>query len=122
MRILEVLLILFLNVIQATAQTDKPKRSELIYGMANIIAAEKFCNVEYDVQAISDYLAHNVPPTDLTFGDDLRREAAAISENVKQKMNSDSAKTMYCTVQIRAAYNLGFIKRDTNEGQSQSSL
>lgn len=109
------------NITQASGEISEKERNQFLRDMANIVAAESFCHLSYNNQAISDYIASKIPPTDMSFGNDLRREVYNTKLVLQETLKEDSARTMYCTAEIRAAYQLGFIK-NAKDGHLPSSF
>lgn len=108
-------------ITQASAQMSEKERNQFLRDMANIVAAESFCHLSYDNQAISDYIASKIPATDMSFGNDLRHEVYFTKNALQETLKEGSARTMYCTAEIRAAHQLGFIK-NVKDGQLPSSF
>lgn len=108
-------------ITQASAQMSEKERNQFLRDMANIVAAESFCNLSYDNQAISDYIASKIPATDMSFGNDFRRETYNAKMLLQETAKEQSARTIYCTAEIRVAYQLGFIK-NVKDGQLPSSF
>jgi len=111
----------FVNIAQASAQMSEKERNQFLRDMANIVAAESFCHLSYDNQAVSDYIAAKIPTADMAFGNDLRREVYNTKMALQETLKEDSARTMYCTAEIRAAHQLGFIK-NAKDGHLPSSF
>lgn len=109
------------NIAQASGEMSEKERNQFLRDMANIVAAESFCHLSYDNQAVSDYIAAKIPTADMAFGNDLRREVYNTKMALQETLKEDSARTMYCTAEIRAAYQLGFIK-NAKDGHLPSSF
>ena len=109
------------NIAQASGEMGEKERNQFLRDMANIVAAESFCHLSYDNQAVSDYIAAKIPTADMAFGNDLRREVYNTKMALQETLKENSARTMYCTAEIRAAYQLGFI-RNAKDGHLPSSF
>ena len=109
------------SITQASAQMSEKERNQFLRDMANIVAAESFCHLSYDNQAISDYIASKITSADMAFGDDFRSEVYNTKMLLQETLKEDSARTMYCTAEIRAAHQLGFIK-NVKDGHLPSSF
>lgn len=109
------------NIAQASGEMSEKERNQFLRDMANIVAAESFCHLSYDNQAISDYISAKIPPTDMAFGDDFRRETYNTKMVLQETAKEQSARTIYCTAEIRAAHQLGFIK-NAKDGHLPSSF
>lgn len=115
------IIVLGVNTTQVSAEMSDKERNQFLRDMANVIAAESFCNVKYDMQAVSDYIAKKIPADDLAFGNDIRREAYNTKMALAESLKEGSARTIYCTAQIRAAHHLGFVK-NAPDGHVPSSF
>lgn len=114
-------IIVLAGITQASAEMTDKERNQFLRDMANVVAAESFCNLSYDMQAISDYIANKIPETDMAFGDDIRHEVFTTKMVLAESLKEDSARTIYCTAQIRVAHQLGFIK-NAQDGHVPSSF
>lgn len=123
MRFIEFLsvIIILAGSTQASAEMTDKERNQFLRDMANVVAAESFCHLSYDMQAISDYIANKIPATDTAFAADIRREVFNTKMVLAESLKEDSARTMYCTAQIRVAHQLGFIK-NAQDGHVPSSF
>lgn len=115
------IILCIVNIAQASGEMSEKERNQFMRDMANIVAAESFCHLSYDNQAVSDYIAAKIPTADMAFGNDLRREVYNTKMALQETLKEDSARTMYCTAEIRAAYQLGFIK-NAKDGHLPSSF
>lgn len=115
------IILCIVNIAQASGEMSEKERNQFMRDMANIVAAESFCHLSYDNQAVSDYIAAKIPTADMAFGNDLRREVYNTKMVLQETLKEDSARTMYCTAEIRAAYQLGFIK-NAKDGHLPSSF
>lgn len=102
-------IIVLVGITQASAEMTEKERNQFLQNMANVVAAESFCHLSYDMQAISDYISNKIPATDMAFGDDIRHEVFNTKMVLAESLKERSARTMYCTAQIRVAHQLGFI-------------
>lgn len=118
------ILICFLAVMAGNAYADQSQkdRYEFMDSMADIAIAEQFCGLEYNQQAISDYIAANVSADDKAFGSELRIRIDNLRSNISVEIKETSARTMYCTQQLRIAYRLGFISKEAVDGHVSSSF
>lgn len=76
--------------------------------LGHLLAAESFCELSYDQEAVQGWIDANVDPSNLSFPGDLSsyREVAVYSlEDL-----AGSAKTAHCHAIQRTARHLGFIK------------
>lgn len=114
-------IIVLVGITQASAEMTEKERNQFLRDMANVVAAESFCHLSYDMQAISDYISNKIPATDMAFGDDIRHEVFNTKMVLAESLKEDSARTIYCTAQIRVAHQLGFIK-NAQDGHVPSSF
>jgi len=81
---------------------------ETANNLGSVIAAEKFCGLKYDQEAISKFIQANVKDTDIGFASTL----SSMVNNHKfiQESMSKSQKTAHCHQISRVAKRFGFVK------------
>lgn len=76
--------------------------------LGNVLAAEEFCGLTYDQEAIQAFIEKNVRADDMGFAGMLSLMTGG-SESKQREMNA-SAKTAHCAQIRRVAKANGFIK------------
>jgi len=79
---------------------------DVVEGLADVIAAEAFCGLDYDQRAIEAFVANNVRNDDLEFTGLLKGLSFA-AEAAQQRM-SKSAATAHCAQIRRLAARYAF--------------
>ena len=76
--------------------------------LGTVIGAEAFCDMRYDIGAVSDYVMENVGKRDMAFTTNL----GSFVEKAKflQEQMGRSEKVAYCTQMHRLAYWNKFVK------------
>lgn len=75
-------------------------------GLADVLAAEDFCGLDYDPRDIERFVAHNVRNDDLEFTGMLKG-LIFVAEAAQEKMSA-SAKSAHCTQIRRLAAHFAF--------------
>ena len=82
---------------------------DIVDGLADLIAAEAFCGLRYDQQAIETFIAQNVAADDLEFTGLLK--GLTFAADASQQRMSQSAATAHCAHIRRLAQHHGFTDR-----------
>ena len=82
--------------------------NELAVNLGSLLAAEEFCELSYDQDAIAAFIDEHVDADDLGFPSTLRM----MTEGSKYQLDSltESEKTAHCRQITRAAKSHGFLK------------
>ncbi len=81
---------------------------DLAESLGNLIAAEKFCDLSYNQDAIASFIEQKVPADDLEFVNSLDTDILYASDQLSEM--SGSRKTAFCTQIKRTAKHYGFSK------------
>ena len=81
---------------------------QLAQELGNLIASEKFCNLEYDQDAIRAFIKEHVREDDMSFAGTLQLMTAGAQFQLNQM--SASAKTAHCAQTARVARSYKFVK------------
>lgn len=84
-------------------------RMQLASRLASVIAAEKFCGLTYDQDAIAGFIDKKVAADDLGFAPELQNYITL--EGFSQDKMTASAKTAHCRQIARVAVSYGFVKK-----------
>jgi len=101
-------LVLALLCAPKAAQSQNVESMQLAQELGNLIASEKFCNLEYDQDAISAFIKGHVREDDMSFAGTLQLMTAGAEFQLKQM--SPSAKTAHCAQTARVARSYKFVK------------
>lgn len=86
-------------------------RAESSIALANqlgtILAAEKFCHFSYDMTAIQNFIAKNVPESDMSFGTML--QTMVEGQTIEMRDMTPATLMALCTQTGRVAKYNGFI-------------
>lgn len=101
-------MLIMLVGVENAASAQQLESMQLAQNLGNVIASEKFCNLEYNQRAIADFIAKNVREDDMSFAGMLQ----LMTEGTEAQLNemSASAKTAHCAQTARVARSYGFIK------------
>jgi len=94
-------------VLLCTASGASAAGTDVVQGLADVLAAEAFCDLAYDQNAIAAFIEKHVAADDLDFTGDLKG-LIFIAERTQQTMSA-SAATAHCTQVRRLAATYGFI-------------
>ncbi|WP_321446894.1 hypothetical protein [uncultured Cohaesibacter sp.] len=81
---------------------------DLAESLGNLIAAEEFCDLSYNQDAIVSFIEQKVPADDLEFANYLDTSIRLSSDQLNEM--SGSRKTAFCTQIRRTAKHYGFSK------------
>jgi hypothetical protein len=101
-------LVLFAAASPRAADRDDATQN-LMRDLGDVLAAEEFCGLSYDQQAIRSFIEKNVPRDDMGFAGDLASHADDLKWSLYKEM-TPSQKTAYCTQEARVAKHYGFTR------------
>jgi hypothetical protein len=85
---------------------DSTNRMKLVIGLADVLASEQFCGLNYDEAAIRAFIDKNAPADDMTFNNALELITAG-SRRENQRLSA-SEKVAHCEQIVRVAKSYGF--------------
>ncbi len=78
--------------------------------LANILASDELCSIQFNQDAINAYIEENVAPDDLAFASTLRRRATSIYALIS--MQPEAEQDAHCFQVRRSAEALGLLQGD----------
>ncbi len=75
--------------------------------LGTILAAEEFCDLSYDQEAISNWIDENTDPADMGFSSTLNMMTEGSAFQLRDM--SESSKTAHCRSIERTARHYGFV-------------
>jgi hypothetical protein len=85
---------------------DSTRKMQLVIGMADVLASEQLCGLNYDAAAIRAFIEKNVAPDDMSFNNSLELITAG-SRRENQRLSA-SEKVAHCAQIVRVAKSYGF--------------
>ena len=76
--------------------------------LGTLLAAEEFCGLSYDQEAIGNWIDENTDPADMGFSSTLNMMTGGSAFELEDM--SESSKTAHCRSIERTARHFGFIK------------
>lgn len=92
----------------ATAQMDDMQAMSAAMALGSVLAAEQFCDLTYDQDAIAAHIAKTVPPERMDFANTL--QTMTMGAEFNQQSMSASSKTAHCAAIRQSATHFGFIR------------
>ena len=80
----------------------------LARNLGSVLAAEEFCGLTYDQDAIAGWIDENTAPSDMSFASTLRLMTDGAAYDLRDM--SDSSRTAHCRAIERTARHFGFVK------------
>ena len=95
-------------LVPAFAASQSLDSLEQARNLGSVLAAEEFCGLAYDQDAIGGWIDENTDPSDMGFASTLRLMTDGAAYDLRDM--SDSSRTAHCRAIERTARHYGFVE------------